>query len=325
MLLLAAALPAACSSPTPSGTPRLLTTIASIRALPDGVARQGWPVRLRGVVTYADAGWGRLIIEDQNGALGIDISGTNQAYARGDRIEVAGWTAVSDITAVPLVNRPTIQRLGTTPPPTPPVVPLSALTSEVCDGRSLQTSGVVKQLGIWNGYLRIHVVTGQRSVELRVYEFPLVDMSPLVGASIQSPGVCIQAPAGEVKLADLRVMVSDFEDLGLPDTLRATLTKAAAALPVVTHLDEIRRMPRAEAGRYYPVRVGGVATYVDPAWNMLFLQDGATGIFVALQGAQSTVQAGDRLEVTRLDRTRQFRARDIAPNLPRARTDRAAP
>ena len=66
----------------------------------------------------------------------------------------------------------------------------------------------------------------------------------------------------------------------------------------MTRLDEIRRMSRAEAGRYYPVRVAGVATYVDPAWSMLFLQDGMTGIFVALQGAQGTVHAGDRLEVT---------------------------
>jgi signal transduction histidine kinase/CheY-like chemotaxis protein len=57
-------------------------------------------------------------------------------------------------------------------------------------------------------------------------------------------------------------------------------------------------MSRDEAGRYYPVRVTGIATYVDPAWSMLFLQDGPTGIFVALQGSQATVHAGDRLEVT---------------------------
>src|SRR6185369_2603801 len=99
-------------------------------------------------------------------------------------------------------------------------------------------------------------------------------------------------------VADLRVMVSDFSDLGLPEALRASMTRATDRLRVMTRLDEIRRMSRAEAGRYYPVRVAGVATYVDPAWSMLFLQDGATGIFVALQGAQGTVHAGDRLEVT---------------------------
>ena len=298
IVLLAAALGAGCGRAIESGTPQLLTTIAAIRALPSSAARQGWPVRLRGVVTYSDSDWRRLFIEDQNGALAIDLTGDLQAYARGDLIEVTGWTGVSDLAAVAMVTRPTIERLGTAPLPTPAAVPLAALTGQACDGRTLQTTGVVKELAIWNGYLRLRVVAEQRSVEVRVHEYPLADMSPLVGATIRSQGVCIQTPAAEARLADLRLMVSNFADLGLADTLRASVTRAAAALPVMTRLDEIRRMSRAEAGRYYPVRVGGVATYVDPAWSMLFLQDGATGIFVSLQGVQSPVRAGDRLEVT---------------------------
>src|SRR5206468_1233402 len=122
-----------------------------------------------------------------------------------------------------------------------------------------------------------------RSLEVRVLQYPLLDMTGIVGTSIQVDGVCVQAPVGEPKVADLRVMVDDFSDLGLPDSLRASLTRATDSLPVMTRLDDIRRMPRAEAGRYYPVRVVGVATYVDPAWSMLFLQDGVTGLFVALQ------------------------------------------
>ena len=156
----------------------------------------------------------------------------------------------------------------------------------------MQTTGVVKELSIWNGYLRLQLTEAQHSVELRVLDYPLLDMSALVGASIKSKGVCVQAPAAEAKVADLRVMVHEFADLGLPDTLHAALTKATAALPVLTRLDDIRRMSRVEAGRYYPVRVAGIATYVDPAWSMLFLQDGATGIFVALHGAQSAITRG---------------------------------
>ena len=298
IVLLAAALAAGCGRPTESGTPQLLTTIAAIRALPSRAAREGWPVRLRGVVTYSDSDWGRLFIEDQDGAIAIALTGNLEAYARGDLIDVAGWTGVSDLAAVAMVTRPTIQRLGTAPLPTPAAVPLAALTGQACDGRTLQTTGVVKELAIWNGYLRLRVVAEQRSVEVRVHEYPLVDMSTMVGASVRFQGVCIQAPASEVKVADLRMMVSDFAAVGMPDALRRSLTKAAAALPLVTRLDTIRRMPRAEAGRYYPVRVAAIATYVDPAWQMLFLQDDATGIYVSLHGAESAPRAGDRLEVT---------------------------
>ncbi len=298
LLLLAFVLAAGCNRPPSSGVPRLLTTIAAVRALPSDVAGQAWPVRVRGVVTYADAQWGRLFVEDQGGALVVDISGANQAYARGDRIEVAGWTSVSDVPALPLIARPTVERLGATSLPAAQPVPLSALDATTCDGRSVQTTGVVKELSIWNGYLRLQLTEAQHSVELRVLDYPLLDMSALVGASIKSQGVCVQAPAAEARVADLRVMVHEFADLGLPDTLRAALTKATAALPVLTRLDDIRRMSRVEAGRYYPVRVAGIATYVDPAWSMLFLQDGATGIFVALHGTQSAIHAGDRLEVS---------------------------
>ena len=291
-------LAAGCGRPASSGAPRLLTSIAAVRAVPSDVARQGWPVRVRGVVTYADAQWGRLFVEDRGVALVVDITGNGQAFARGDLIDVTGWTGISDIPTLPLVARPTIERLGAAPLPAPRGVPLATLDATTCDGRSVQTTGVVKELSIWNGYLRLHVTAAQHSVELRVLDYPLLDMSALVGASIRSRGVCIQAPAAEAKVADLRVMVHEFAELGLPDTLREALTQATAALPVLTRLDDIRRMSRAEAGRYYPVRVAGIATYVDPAWSMLFLQDGATGIFVALHGNQSAIRAGDRLEVS---------------------------
>ena len=297
LLLLLPGLGAGCGGPAARDTPRLLTTIAAVRALPSDKADQGWPVRVQGVVALADAQLGLLFVEDQAGALAVDTRGTRDVYAPGERIDVAGWTGHSDTPGVPLVTRPTVGRLGTATLPAPVSVPLASLDGTTCNGRSVRTTGVVKELNVWNGYLRLRVAAAQRSVELRVQEFPLQDMSALIGASVQSQGVCIQAPLGEVRVADLRLMVREFDDLGLTEAVRASLTRATAALPVLTRVDDIRRLSRAEAGRYHPVRVTGVATYVDPAWSMLFLQDGATGIFVALHGAQGTVSAGQRVEV----------------------------
>src|SRR5436190_2184096 len=99
---------------------QLLTTIADVRALPAELAREGWPVRVRGVVTYADNEWGRLFVQDQDAALAIDIRADPQAYARGEVVEVAGWTGVSYLTSVPMIVRPTIERRGATPLATPP-------------------------------------------------------------------------------------------------------------------------------------------------------------------------------------------------------------
>jgi signal transduction histidine kinase/DNA-binding response OmpR family regulator len=300
ILLLTLALVGGCRR-LPSGVShesRLLTTIADVGSLSPELARQGWPVRVRGVVTYADKEWGRLFIQDHNAALAVDISANHQEFARGEMVDVEGWTGVSDITPVPLVLRPTIGRIVSTKLDAPVMVPLAALNAATCNGSRVQTSGTVKELTIWNGYLRFHVVSAQHSVEVRVLNYPLLDMESAVGTSIQVDGVCVHSPAGEAKLADLRMMVSDFSDLGLPAALRTSLSRATTSLPVVTRVDQIRQMPRAEAARYYPVRVTGIATYVDPAWSMLFVQDDATGIFVALQGSDKTIRAGDRLEIT---------------------------
>jgi hypothetical protein len=119
-------------------------------------------------------------------------------------------------------------------------------------------------------------------------------------------------------------MVSDFSNLGLPPALHASLSRATTSLPVVTRVDQIRGMPRAEAGRYYPVRVTGIATYVDPAWSMLFLEDGATGIFVSLTGSEKAVRAGDRLEVSGWTGPGTLRPKFSAV-VSRPRTGRAAP
>ena len=57
-LLFLLACAAGCSKAPAGGSTRLLTTISDVRALPVDLATQGSPVRVRGVVTYADHEWG---------------------------------------------------------------------------------------------------------------------------------------------------------------------------------------------------------------------------------------------------------------------------
>ncbi len=324
LLLLAVSLPAACGGPASSASPRLLTTIGSIRALRADAAGQGWPVRIQGVVTYVDPQWGRLFVEEHDGALAVDINGLGQSYSRGDLVDVAGWTAASDVPALPLVTRATIERRGTRPLAAPPLVTLSALNGTTCDGRSLQTTGMVKELSIWNGYLRLHVASGQHSVEVRVQEFPLLDMSALVGATIQSVGVCIQAPAAEARVADLRVMVRAFGDLGLTETLHAELDPGdrRAAGPDASGLDTPdvagrgRPVLPGPGGRHRHVCRPRVVDVVSARRRHRHLRGAARRPGHAARGRPARGQ--------RLDGSRQLRSRDRPAVVPGARTGDAA-
>ena len=141
------------------------------------MAGQGWPVRVRGVVTYADTQWGRLFVQEEGGALAVDISGTSQPYAARRSHRRRRMDRSLGRAGPPPGHPATVERLGNAPPPAPASMPLASITAATCDGRSLQTTGVVKELSIWNGYLRLHVTSGQHSIELRVQEYPLLDMS----------------------------------------------------------------------------------------------------------------------------------------------------
>jgi signal transduction histidine kinase/CheY-like chemotaxis protein/HPt (histidine-containing phosphotransfer) domain-containing protein len=297
-MVVAAAVAAGCQSASHPSSPQPLTTIASVRALPADAARHAWPVRVSGVVTYSDPAWRRLLLQGPDGAVAVNVGADASRYTRGDWVDVTGWTEASEVAGVPLIARPAIERAGTSVPPAPAAVPLAELTPAVCDGRLIETTGVIREAMLWNGYLRLHVADGGRSVEVRVRQFPLLDLTAAAGATVTVRGACIQAPAAEARVADLRVLAIDFADLALPDAVRAALAHDTAGLPVQTRVDAIRRMTRAEAGRHYPVRISGTTTYVDPAWSMLFLRDGDTGIFVALHGAESIPSAGDHVELT---------------------------
>jgi signal transduction histidine kinase/CheY-like chemotaxis protein/HPt (histidine-containing phosphotransfer) domain-containing protein len=289
---------AGCQSASQPRSAQPLTTIAAVRALPADATRHAWPVRVSGVVTYSDPAWRRLVLQGPDGAVAIDVGAEASRYARGERIDVTGWTEASEIAGVPLIARPAIERVGATAPPAAAVMPLANLTPALCDGRLIETTGVIRDATIWNGYLRLHVTDSRRSVEVRVRQFPLLDLTAAAGATVTVRGACIQAPAAEARVADLRVLATDFDDLALPPDVRAALAHDTAGLPVQTRVDAVRRMTRTEAGRHYPVRISGTTTYVDPAWSMLFLRDGDTGIFVALHGAESIPRAGDHVELT---------------------------
>jgi signal transduction histidine kinase/CheY-like chemotaxis protein/HPt (histidine-containing phosphotransfer) domain-containing protein len=298
-LALAAAVAAACGAPPARGTdtPGRLSSIAAVRALPAGSARQAWPVRLEGVVTHVDRAL-RLFFLQQDG-LAVMVRGpAADSVSRGEVLVIAGRTALSDISGVPLVAEAVIEQRRGQGAPQPVERALSHLTPDRCRGELVRTAGVVRGLSTWAGYLRLELVSGGHVLELRVQDYPLVDLSRLTGARLAPAGVCVPAPAGDARLADLRLLIHGLDALGLPADIAAGLERGSRPSRVLTRVADIRRMRREEAARHHPVRVTGTVTYVDPAWSMLFLEDRGTGIFVALHNRPVLPRAGDRVEVT---------------------------
>ena len=50
-----------------------------------------------------------------------------------------------------------------------------------------------------------------------------------------------------------------------------------AGLPILTRIEQIRKLSTEQAERKYPVRLQGVVTYFDPFSESMFIQDGTGG------------------------------------------------
>jgi signal transduction histidine kinase/CheY-like chemotaxis protein len=75
---------------------------------------------------------------------------------------------------------------------------------------------------------------------------------------------------------------------------RATDTEPLALL---TNTTQVRRLPRADAGRGYPVRLRGRATYYHASSASLILQAGADGIPIDVSRIQTPILAGHEIEL----------------------------
>src|ERR1700722_12364180 len=65
--------------------------------------------------------------------------------------------------------------------------------------------------------------------------------------------------------------------------------------PVLTHINEIRRLTPDQARRRFPIHLRAVVTYFDPL-NM-FVQDPTGGIWVATTGSGLTAQPGQLVDL----------------------------
>lgn len=75
--------------------------------------------------------------------------------------------------------------------------------------------------------------------------------------------------------------------------------ESSTSLPTLTNVQEIRSLSADEVRRNYPVRITAVATYVDPYFGSLFVQDSTGGIWAGLRDVSTDdVTVGDRVEVT---------------------------
>ena len=84
---------------------------------------------------------------------------------------------------------------------------------------------------------------------------------------------------------------------GMAAASAAALPPGEEKLPVLTATEQVRKLAIEQADSEYPVRLRGVVTYYDGAWQMFFVQDKTGGILVNCGKVRFSGQAGHLVEI----------------------------
>jgi signal transduction histidine kinase/CheY-like chemotaxis protein len=253
----------------PTGPRALLTTADQIHALPDKEARRGYPVRLRGVITFCSPALSFGFIQDPTG--GVFVAPMRGAKV-GELAEVTGETGPGEF--APIVRKATVKVLGESAMPKPVSSSVEDLFTGAEDSQWVEATGVVRAITNDTTYARLDVVAGGRRFYVLLSGFGDAPFPPaLVDSVVRVRGVC-----GSLFNAK-RQLVGVFVDLPSLDYLQQLepAPQGPFARPPVEIDSLLRFKPGQDTARR--VRIQGALTLQQPDGSM-FVQDGTGGIHV---------------------------------------------
>ncbi len=275
-------------------------------------ADQGFPVRLRGVVTYADPDWRNSFIQDKGGAIYVELN--QKDVTAGQWVEVTGQTSAGGF-APQLINA-SFHILGTTNLPAPVKVDLEELANGHLDSHWVQLEGVVRRVSGQEGHATLALTSpkGQfKAVVMRPNDQALP--TNLVDALVTVQGACTSELNARGQLVGISLRVPSFKQVEILEAVPADpFAVEATAVSSVAKFD-----PGRLAGRR--VKVSGSVTLVI-AGREFYVEDNSGGVRV-ISTQTNELHAGDLVNVL------GFPAMgDFSPYLEEAtfqRTDTASP
>ncbi|HEV2210026.1 MAG TPA: sensor histidine kinase [Verrucomicrobiae bacterium] len=268
--------PALLPNANRAGLPPILTHIADIRRLTREQAALQLPVRVHGVLTYADPEWHNAFIQDASGAIYVDLAPAERRLHPGNWVEVIGQTSSGGF--APEVIHSQFRILGTTNLPTPARLDLQDLASGAWDAHWIQMEGVVQRIDTQAGHLTLHVMTptGRFRVLLPGFENRPPPWN-LIDAVVRVRGACTSELNARRQLSGITLHVPDLQAI----TILAQPPADPFAIPA-TPIANIATfnspaLPERLTGRR--VKIRGVVTLCLPGQGF-FLQDDSGGIRV---------------------------------------------
>jgi signal transduction histidine kinase/ActR/RegA family two-component response regulator len=263
-----------------------LTTIGALKVLSAGQIRQGVPVRLHGVVTYADRDLNMLTVQDNTGGIRIFPVPGVEWPAVGDSVSVTGVAGLGGL--VPAVFVPHVVREGKSILPKATPLRIADLRATGHEFERVSVDGVVRRAMLESTYPRLLVSlsNGTGAVGATVFDFAGLDSKPLVDDEVSIEGVLINGLDVDGKVTSSHLSVNSLADIHVRNA--APPARELPVRTVATLLAEGDRPPT------HRVRVRGRIQSSLP--GVMQLTD-ATGSIPIRTAASTSLSEGDRFDM----------------------------
>jgi signal transduction histidine kinase len=267
-------------------TNQTLTRIADVMRLSKEEAGLGIPVRLQGVITFADPDWHNAFLQGQDDAVYVDLK---QGEARvGQWVELTGETAKGGF--APEVGSTTIQVLGMTNLPAPAKVNLGDLAEGHWDAHWVEMEGVVRRVQEEWGHVTLSLTTPLGRFKA-VIPNAGKQLTPdyFVDALVRVRGACSSDLNARGQFSGVTLHVPGIEQIDIEDAAPSDAF-AIRSIPIetVATFD-----PERLAGRR--LKVSGVVT-LTMGGEGFYVQDASDGLRVSTQQTNE-LHIGDAVEV----------------------------
>ena len=273
------------AQPTVEALPTF-TQARQVLSLTHEEAERGYPVLLRGVVTFAAPQAALWFMQDDT--AGIYVYAPDIPLRVGESVEVTGRTGGGGF--APYVYQPKVRALGPGTIPPPVAVSLENLATGTHDSQWVEITGVIRRATEDWGQLLLEISSGSGRVKARVFRFsPAVDTS-LVDARVRVRGVAGTHYNEKRQLTGFHLFVPSIDDV----IVLKPPPGDPFELPVQTGRSLLSYSLPGTSG--HRVRLKGVVLLHRPG-QWLILRDSTAGIRAQVEKGVS-LTAGDEVDVT---------------------------
>jgi PAS domain S-box-containing protein len=163
-----------------------LTHVEQIREMTIEEAGRGYPVRIRGVVTYYNWDAGDLFIQDSTAGIWVNRGETKLALHHGEFVQVEGFSNAGDV--APEIDHAHFRSLGEAPMPNPWRPTSDELASGKQDSQWIELQGVVRSVAEREGGLVLNLSSGAFECIVFVLKYPSLP-TDIVDSQVRIRGV----------------------------------------------------------------------------------------------------------------------------------------